>query len=171
MPQFFGRFCRREFQMIRDLVKFKKNFQLSISYMNTQFYVCFFLDTQLASLEFKKHQIHQHTKSYTGNLVSQLQSERERRGSCLMAQHATAPSCMPAKRPRTHLTWWRHHMEMWSALLALSEENPLVPNGFLHKGPVMRGLDVVSLEKLLNKLSNLRWFGTPWLSLQYFLTE
>ena len=45
------------------------------------------------------------------------------------------------------------------------EENPPVSSGFLHKGPVMPIFDipfVVSLNKLLIKQWNCRWFEMPW---------
>ena len=56
------------------------------------------------------------------------------------------------------LTWWRHQMETFPALLALCEGNPPVTGG------VTRGCDVffdLRLNKLLNKQSR-RWrFETP----------
>ena len=41
-------------------------------------------------------------------------------------------------RSQLHLTWWRHDMEMLSALLAMREGNPLVTNKFpSNKGPAI----------------------------------
>ena len=40
--------------------------------------------------------------------------------------------------PFTHISWWRHQMEMCSALLALCEGNPPVTGGFPSQRPVTR---------------------------------
>ena len=50
-------------------------------------------------------------------------------------------------QPRDHahfppLTWWRHQMETFSALLALCEGNPPVTGGFPSQKPVTRSFDV-----------------------------
>ena len=65
-------------------------------------------------------------------------------------------------------TWWRHHMETFSALLVLCEGNPPVTGGFPSQRPVMRSFDVffdLRQNKRLRKYSRRRWFEMPSLSL------
>ena len=62
------------------------------------------------------------------------------------------------------LPWWRHHMETFSALLALCVGNSAVTSEFLSQRPVTRSFDVffyLRLNKHLSKQSRRRWFETP----------
>ena len=67
------------------------------------------------------------------------------------------------------LTWWRHQMETFPALLALWERNPPVTGGFPSQRPVTpRRFDVffdLRPSKRLSKHSRRRWFETPSCSL------
>ena len=61
-------------------------------------------------------------------------------------------------------TWWRHQMEIFSALLALSVGNSPVTGEFPSQRPVTRSFDVfldLRLNKRLNKQSCGWWFETP----------
>ena len=52
------------------------------------------------------------------------------------------------------LTWWRHQIETFSALLAFCAGNSPVPGEFLTQRPVTRSFDVffdLRLNKLLRK--------------------
>ena len=71
-------------------------------------------------------------------------------------------------RPVLSLTWWRHEMETFSALLALCERNPPVTGGFPSQRPETRSFGVffnLHLNKRLRKQSRSMWFGTPPCSL------
>ena len=60
--------------------------------------------------------------------------------------------------------WWRHQMETFSALLALSKGNSPVTSEFPSERSVTRNFDVffnLRLNKRLNKPSRRRWFETP----------
>ena len=62
------------------------------------------------------------------------------------------------------ITWWRHQMEKFSALLALCEGNPPVTDGFPSQRPVTRSFDIFydqRLNKLLSKQPRRRSFETP----------
>ena len=66
------------------------------------------------------------------------------------------------------LTWWRHQMETFSALLALCGGNPPVTGEFPAPRPVTRSFDVffdLCLNKLFSKQSWGRRFETPSQSL------
>ena len=59
------------------------------------------------------------------------------------------------------LSWWRHQMETFSALLTLCEGNPTVTGGFQSQRTVARSFDVffdLRLNKWLSKQSRRRWF-------------
>ena len=56
------------------------------------------------------------------------------------------------------LTWWRHQMETFSALLALCAENSPVTGEFLSQRPVMRSFDG-SFDLHLNKRLSKQWWG------------
>ena len=61
------------------------------------------------------------------------------------------------------LTWWRHQMETFSALLAICAGNSPVPGEFPAQRPVTRSFDVffhLRLNKHLNKQSWGWWFET-----------
>ena len=61
------------------------------------------------------------------------------------------------------LTWWRHQMETFSALLAFCEGNSPVPGEFPSQRPVARSSDVffdLCLKKWLSKQSCGWWFET-----------
>ena len=69
--------------------------------------------------------------------------------------------------PQSHLTWWLHHMETFSIILALCEGNPPVISGFPSQRPVTC-FDVffdLCLNKRLSKQSIHQWFETPSCSL------
>ena len=64
------------------------------------------------------------------------------------------------------VSWWRHQMETFSALLALYVGNLPVTGEFPPQGPVTQSFDVFfHLNKRLSKQSRRRWFKTPSLSL------
>ena len=66
------------------------------------------------------------------------------------------------------MSWWRHQMETFSALLALCEGNPPVTDGFPPQRSETRSIDVffdLRVNKWLSKQSRRRWFGTPLRSL------
>ena len=63
-----------------------------------------------------------------------------------------------------HLSWWRHQMEIVSALLALCAGNSPVTSEFPAERPVTRSLDVffdLRLNTRLSKQSRGWWFETP----------
>ena len=63
----------------------------------------------------------------------------------------------------SYLSWWRHQMETFSALLAICAGNSPVPGEFLAKMPVARSFDVffdLGLNKRLRKQSWSWWFET-----------
>ena len=62
------------------------------------------------------------------------------------------------------LSWWRHQMETFSALLALCEGNPKITGGFPPQRPLTRSFGVffhLRLNKRFSKQSRRRWFETP----------
>ena len=62
------------------------------------------------------------------------------------------------------ITWWRHPMETFSALLAICAGNSPVPGEFPAQRPVTRSSDVffdLRLNELLRKQSWGWWFETP----------
>ena len=61
------------------------------------------------------------------------------------------------------LSWWRHQMETFSALLAICEGNSPVPDEFPTQRPVTRSFDVffdLRLNKRLSKQYRGWWFET-----------
>ena len=63
--------------------------------------------------------------------------------------------------PHTDITWWRHQMETFSALLALWAGNSPVTREFPPQRPVTRSIDVffdLCLNQRLSKQSRRRWF-------------
>ena len=65
-------------------------------------------------------------------------------------------------------SWWRHQMEIFSALLAICAENSPVPGEFPAQRPVMRSFDVffdLRPNKRLSKQSWGWWSETPSSSL------
>ena len=63
-----------------------------------------------------------------------------------------------------HLSWWRHQMEIFSALLAICVGNSLVIGEFPAQRPVRQSFDVffdLRLNKWLSKQSWGWWFETP----------
>ena len=61
------------------------------------------------------------------------------------------------------ISWWRHQMETFSALLAISAGNSPVPGEFPAQRPVTRSFDVffdLRLNKRLSKQSRGWWFDT-----------
>ena len=66
------------------------------------------------------------------------------------------------------MSWWRHQMETFSALLAICAGNSPVPGEFPTQRPVTRSFDVffdLHLNKRLSKQSWGWWFETPTRSL------
>ena len=66
------------------------------------------------------------------------------------------------------ISWWRHQMETFSALLALCAGNSPVPGEFPSQRPVTRSFDVffdLRMNKLLSKQKWGCWFETPSCSL------
>ena len=65
------------------------------------------------------------------------------------------------------LSWWRHQMETFSALLAICVGNSPVTGEFPSQRPVMQSFDVffLRLNKRLSKQSWGWWFEMPSLSL------
>ena len=62
------------------------------------------------------------------------------------------------------LSWWRHEMEAFSALLAICVENAPITGEFPTQRPVTRNFDVfldLRLNKRLSKQSEGWWFETP----------
>ena len=63
-----------------------------------------------------------------------------------------------------NVSWWRHQMETFSALLAICEGNSPVPGEFPAQRPVTRSFDVffdLRLNKRLSKHSWGWWLETP----------
>ena len=68
----------------------------------------------------------------------------------------------------SYLSWWRHQMETFSALLAICAGNSPVTGEFPSQRPVTRSFDVffdLRLNKQLSKQSSGWWFETPSRSL------
>ena len=67
--------------------------------------------------------------------------------------------------PVDPLSWWRHQMETFCALLALCEGNPPVTGGFPSQRPVTRSFDVFFICAWINRYQPLSkqswgwWFG------------
>ena len=64
----------------------------------------------------------------------------------------------------SRVSWWRHQMETFSALLATCVGNSPVPGEFLAQRPVTRSFDVffdLRLNKRLSKQWRGWWFETP----------
>ena len=62
------------------------------------------------------------------------------------------------------LTWWRHHMKTFSAVLAFCAGNSPVTGEFPSQRPVMRSFDVffdLRLNQQLSKQWRHRWFEMP----------
>ena len=55
------------------------------------------------------------------------------------------------------MTWWRHQMETFSALLAICAGNSPVPGEFPTQRPVTRGFDVFFDLRLNKRLSKQSW--------------
>ena len=56
-----------------------------------------------------------------------------------------------------NITWWRHQMEPFSALLAICAENSPVPGDFPAQRPVTRSFDVFFHLRLNKRLSKQSW--------------
>ena len=64
---------------------------------------------------------------------------------------------------QSNVSWWRHQMETFSALLAHCEGNPPVTGGFPSQRPVKQSFNIffdLRLNKRLSKQSKRRWFET-----------
>ena len=76
--------------------------------------------------------------------------------------------CIQWWKTKHWYTWWRHQMEIFSALLAICAGNSPVPVEFPSQRPATRGFDVffdLRLNKRLSKQSWDWWFETPVRSL------
>ena len=60
----------------------------------------------------------------------------------------------------TRLSWWRHEMETFSALLAICAWNSPVPGEFPAQRPVTQSCDAF-FDLRLNKRLSIQWWG--WL--------
>ena len=83
---------------------------------------------------------------------------------------AIGASPLPIKR----FTWWRHHMESFSASLALCAGSSPVTGEFPSQGPATRSFDVLfglRVNKRLNKQSWSWWLVTPLRSLRRHCNE
>ena len=66
--------------------------------------------------------------------------------------------------PNSDISWWRHQMETFSALLAICAGNSPVPGEFSAQRPVTRSFDVFFDLRLNKRLSKQSWgwcFETP----------
>ena len=73
-----------------------------------------------------------------------------------------------------NVTWWRHQIESFSALLAICAGNSPVTGEFPAQRPVTRSFDVffdMRLNKPLNKQSWGWWFETPSRSLDVIVMK
>ena len=69
------------------------------------------------------------------------------------------------------ISWWRHQVETFSALLALCEGNLPVPGGFPSQRPVTRSFEVffdLCLNKRLSKQPKRRWLGMIWYDMIWY---
>ena len=69
------------------------------------------------------------------------------------------------------ISWWRHQMETFSALLAICAGNSPVTGEFPAQRPVTRSFDILfdmRLNKRLSKRSWGWWFETPWRPLWHY---
>ena len=60
--------------------------------------------------------------------------------------------------PHLPVTWWRHQMETFSALLAICAGNSPVPGEFPTQRPVTRSFDIF-FDLCLNKRLSKQWWG------------
>ena len=66
---------------------------------------------------------------------------------------AVSQSCLKTRQ----ITWWRHEMDPFSALLAICAENSPVPGEFPTQRPVTRSFDVFFDLRLNKRLSKQSW--------------
>ena len=88
--------------------------------------------------------------------------------SSLMSWYASGSHVAILLLGNPQVTWWRHQMETFSALLAICVGNPPVSGEFPAQRPVTRSFDVffdLCPNKRLGKQSWGWWFDTPSLSL------
>ena len=86
------------------------------------------------------------------------------RGQWVKYMLMNKPLALDMNLCRTFLSWWRHQMGTFSALLALCVGNSPVIGDFPSQRPVTRSFDVffnLRLNKQLSKQSWGRWFETP----------
>ena len=92
-------------------------------------------------------------------------------GYCMWQYYHKVPQVISHREMQLRgmcISWWRHQMETFSALLVLFEGNSPVTGEFPSQGPVTRTFDVffdLRLNKRLSKPSRRRWFETPSRSL------
>ena len=86
-------------------------------------------------------------------------------GTCyvIVMQSASKVLCMFTRCKLFTISWWRHQMETFSALLALCAGNSPVSGEFPTQRPMTRSFDVffdLRLNKRLSKQPRGRWFET-----------
>ena len=64
------------------------------------------------------------------------------------------------------VSWWRHDLDTFSALLALCRENPTVAVGPKVQQCGVLISSIMKNEKVLDKQSRFRWFEMAWRSCQ-----
>ena len=78
-------------------------------------------------------------------------------------RHRSAQKCRTRSEDLCYLSWWRHRIETFSALLAICAGNSPASGDFPAQTPVTRSFDVffdLCLNKRLGKLSWGWWFET-----------
>ena len=111
------------------------------------------------------HGIHNHPPYYSFLIYTRCPRKLWDNTRLHIASYVTLQGWGAYWRVSTSHTWGPLHMDTLPAELALCVGNLPVTAGFHHKGALMQGFGVsfvVSLNKLLNKLSNWQWFEMPW---------
>ena len=118
---------------------------------------------------------------YGGKIYQQLKSSLQSSVSKIYVKHwingewevgfhrpGRCPFWMTSNVESVPMSWWRHQMETFSALLAICAENSPVPGEFPTQRPVTRSFDVffdLRPNKRLSKQSWGWWSETPSSSL------
>ena len=72
--------------------------------------------------------------------------------------HRWIPYTMASNVETISITWWRHQMETFSALLDFRAGNSPATSEFLAQSPLTRSFDVL-LDLRVNKRINKQWWG------------
>ena len=94
---------------------------------------------------------------------SEFPSDEFRRSVLNVIMHIMSQLSKLTDMEITHLSWWRHQMETFSALLAICAGNSPVSGEFPTQRPVTRSFDIffdLRLNKRLSKQSWSWWFET-----------